>query len=135
MTATVAASPAPALPAERFFRASLSLLILTAIVTLTSTGKLDIVTSIAAPLAALYKGYRWWHGRSAELSHRAATWSLVAYLAFFPLDAVFLSRFFVGNSLNPPLYALLLAVVHFLIFAMLVRFYSASNFLLWTRLF
>jgi transglutaminase-like putative cysteine protease len=127
MTAIVAAPPAPALPAERFFRASLSLLILTAIVTLTSTGKLDIFTSIAAPLAALYKGFRWWHGRSAELSHRAATWSLVAYLAFFPVDALILSRFFVSASSNPPLYALLLAVVHFLIFAMLVRFYSAST--------
>jgi protein-glutamine gamma-glutamyltransferase len=127
MTAIVAVPPAPVLPAERFFRASLSLLILTAMVTLTGTGKLDIFTSIAAPLAALYKGYRWWHGRSAELSQRAATWSLVAYLAFFPLDAVFLSRFFVGNSANPPLYAVLLAVVHFLVFAMLVRFYSTSN--------
>src|SRR5437899_8161045 len=127
MSATAAALPAPALPAERFFRASLSLLILTAIVTLAGTGKLDWITSLAAPFAALYKGYRWWHGRSAELSHRGATWSLVAYLAFFPLDAVFLSRFFVGSSSNPPLYALLLAVVHFLIFAMLVRFYSASN--------
>ncbi len=127
MTATAAAPPAPALPAERFFRASLSLLILTAIVTLAGTGKLDWITSLGAPFTALYKGYRWWHGRSAELSHRGATWSLVAYLAFFPLDAVFLSRFFVGNSSNPPLYALLLAVVHFLIFAMLVRFYSASN--------
>src|SRR5260370_23285748 len=127
MTAIVAAPPAPALPAERFFRASSSMLILTAIVTLTSTGKLDIFTSIAAPLAALYKGFRWWHGRSAELSHRAASWSLVAYLAFFPLDVVFLSRFFVGNSSNPPLYAVLLAVVHFLIFAMLIRFYSAST--------
>src|SRR3989454_2971806 len=127
MSATAAALPAPALPAERFLRASLSLLILTAIVTLAGTGKLDWITSLAAPFAALYKGYRWWHGRSAELSHRGATWSLVAYLAFFPLDAVFLSRFFVGSSSNPPLYALLLAVVHFLIFAMLVRFYSASN--------
>jgi protein-glutamine gamma-glutamyltransferase len=127
MTATVSAPPAPALPAERFFRASLSLLVLTAIVALTSTGKLDIFTSIAAPLAALYKGFRWWHGRSAELSNRAATWSLVAYLAFFPVDALILSRFFVSASSNPPLYAVLLAVVHFLVFAMLVRFYSASN--------
>jgi protein-glutamine gamma-glutamyltransferase len=127
MSANVPAPPAPALPAERFFRASLSLLILTAIVMLASTGKLDWFTSLIAPLAVLYKGLRWWHGKSAELSHRRATWSLVVYLAFFPLDAVFLSRFFVGGSANPPLFALLLAVVHFLIFVMLVRFYSAAN--------
>jgi protein-glutamine gamma-glutamyltransferase len=115
------------LPAERFFRASLSLLILTSAVTLAGTGKLDLITSVAGPLAVLYKGYRLWHGRPAELSHRAATWSLVAYLAFFAADALFISRFFVGGSANPPLFAALLAVVHFLVFAMLVRFYSAAN--------
>lgn len=126
MAATVDTAASP-LPAEHFFRASLSLLILTSILALASTGKLDVFTSVAAPLAALYKGYRWWHGRSAELSPRVATWSLVAYLAFFPLDAVILSRFLVGNSSNPPLFAVLLAVVHFLIFGMLIRFYSASS--------
>lgn len=127
MAATVSTGIVPALPAERFFRASLSLLILSAVVTLASTGKLDLITSVVGPLAVLYKGYRWWHGRPAELSHRAATLCLVAYLAFFPADALFISRFFVGGSSNPPLFATLLAVVHFLVFAMLVRFYSASN--------
>ena len=127
MAATATTQAAPALPAEQYFRASLSLLVLTSILTLASTGKLDLLTSLIAPLAALHKGYRWWHGRPAELSPRAATWSLLVYLAFFPVDALFLSRFFVGGSANPPLFALLLAVVHFLIVAMLVRFYSAST--------
>jgi hypothetical protein len=127
MAATVTTGSVSALPAERFFRTSLSLLILTAVVTLVSTGKLDMISSVVGPLAVLYKGYRWWHGRPAELSHRAATWSLVAYLAFFPVDALFISRFSVAGSSNSPLFAALLAVVHFLIFAMLVRFYSASN--------
>src|SRR6516225_1988484 len=125
--ATAANPAATALPAERFFRVSLSLLVLSSILTLTSTQKLDGFTSLVAPFAALYKGYRWWHGRPAELSPRVATWCLVAYLAFFPSDAMFFSRFLVGNSSNPPLFAVLLAVVHFLIFAMLVRFYSAST--------
>lgn len=114
-----------ALPAERFFRTSLSLLMLTSTLTLVSTGKLDIITSFAAPLVVVYKGFRWWHGRPAELSHRAATWCVLAYLAFFPLDAAVLSRFSVGNSPNPPLFATLLAAVHFLIFVSIVRFYSA----------
>lgn len=127
MAATATTQAAPALPAEQYFRASLSLLVLTSILTLASTGKLDLLTSLLAPLAALHKGYRWWHGRAAELSSRAATWCLLVYLAFFPVDALFLSRFFVGGSTNPPLFALLLAVVHFLIVAMLVRFYSAST--------
>ena len=127
MAATITAGKIPALPAERFFRASLSLLIFTALATLGSTGKLDVLTSILGPVATLYRGYRWFHGRPAELSPRAATWALVAYLAFFPVDAMFLSRFFVGGSSNSPLYAVLLAVVHFLVYAMLVRFYSSST--------
>lgn len=127
MAATAATPAVPALPAERFFRASLSLLVLTSTLTLASTGKLDLLTSIVAPLTALHKGYRWWQGRPAELTQRRATLCLLAYLAFFPVDAFFLSRFFVGGSSNPPLFSLLLSVVHFLIVAMLLRFYSASS--------
>jgi len=127
MASATTTAPVSALPAERFFRASLSLLIFTALISLSTTGKLDLIATVLGPAAALYKGVRWWIGRPAELSNRAATWLLVAYLAFFPLDALFLSRFFVGGSSNPPLYSILLAVVHFLIFAMLVRFYSAST--------
>jgi len=125
MAAILSSPSAPALPAERFFRTSLSLLMLTSTLTLVSTGKLDIVTSFAAPLIVLYKSFRWWHGRPAELSHRTATWCVVAYLVFFPVDSFFLSRLAVGNSANPPLFALLLGAVHFLIFVSVVRFYSA----------
>jgi len=50
---------------------------------------------------------------------------VIVYLAFFPLDALILSRFLVGNSSNPPLFAVLLAAVHFLLFVSIVRFYSA----------
>src|SRR5437773_7579403 len=124
MAASITTSSDPALPAERFFRTSLSLLILTSTVTLASTGKLDVITSLAAPLAVLFKGFRAWHGHPAEISHRAATWCVLAYLAFFPVDALFLSRFSVGNSANPPLFAALLRAVHFLIFVTIVRLYS-----------
>src|SRR6266481_2262029 len=124
MAASSAIPSEAALPAERFFRTSLSLLILTSTVAIVSTGKLDIVTTFAAPLIVLYKGFRCWHGRPAELSHRAATWCVIAYLAFFPVDALILSRFLVGNSSNPPLFAVLLAAVHFLLFVSIVRFYS-----------
>jgi transglutaminase-like putative cysteine protease len=124
MAASIAAPSDAALPAERFFRGSLSLLILTSTVTLVSTGRLDIITSFAAPLAVLCKGFRWWHGRPAELPQRAATWCVLGYLAFFPVDALFLSRSYLGSSSNPPLFAVLLATVHFLIFVSIVRFYS-----------
>src|SRR3984893_3645183 len=117
----------PALPAERFFRASLFFLILTSVATLVSTGKLDPVTCVIAPLALLYKGVRLWRGQAPELSHTKATWLVIGYLAFFPVDIFFVSRAFVANSTNPALLAALLAAVHFLVFGMLVRMYSAST--------
>ena len=127
MASTTTTAPVSALPAERFFRVSLSMLIFTSMVSLSSTGKLDLIAVVLGPAAALFKAFRWWMGRPAELSNRVATWCLVGYLAFFPVDALFLSKFFVGGSSNPPLFTMLLAVVHFLIFAILVRFYSAST--------
>jgi transglutaminase-like putative cysteine protease len=116
-----------ALPAERFFRTSLFLLIATAVATLISTGKLDVVTLILAPSAVLYKGIRWWRRCPAEIPQRLATRLVVAYLLVFPLDVFFLSRVFVAGSPNPALYAALLGAVHFLLFVMLVRLYSANT--------
>ena len=117
----------PALPAERFFRASLFFLILTSLGTLIGTGKLDLLTSVIAPLAMLYKGIRLSRGQSPELSHATATWLVIAYLGFFPLDIFFFSRAFVANSTNPALLAALLGAVHFLVFVTLVRLYSATS--------
>jgi hypothetical protein len=113
------------LPAERFFRLSLFLLILTSVSTLVATGKMDVFTAALAPLAVLFKGVRWWQGRGVELRHRTATILVVAYLAFFPIDIFFFSRAFTANSSNPPLYAALIGSVHFLLFVLVVRFYSA----------
>ena len=117
----------PALPAERFFRASLFFLILTSIATLVSTGKLDLLTCVVAPAAMLYKGVRLWRGQPAELSHSTATWTVIGYLGFFPLDILFFSRALVANSSNPALLAALLAAIHFLVLVMLVRLYSATT--------
>src|SRR6202171_3908833 len=117
----------PALPAERFFRASLFFLILTSVGTLVSTGKLDLLTCVVAPLAMLYKGVRLWRGQPPELSHATATWLVIFYLGVFPLDILFFSRAFVANSTNPALLAALLAAVHFLVVVMLVRLYSATT--------
>ena len=117
----------PTLPAERFFRASLFFLILTSIATLVSTGKLDALTVIAAPLAMIYKGIRLWRGQTAELAHAKATWLVIGYLVFFPIDIFLVSRALVSNSSNPALLAALLAAIHFLVFVMLVRLYSATS--------
>jgi protein-glutamine gamma-glutamyltransferase len=127
MAASASITSVPALPAERFFRTSLFLLMTTAVATLVSTGKLDLVTMIVAPSAVLYKGVRWWRRCPAEIPQRIATRLVVAYLLLFPLDVIFLSRSFVSASSNPALYAALLGAIHFLLFVMLIRLYSATT--------
>ena len=120
--------PAVSNPAlSRYFEISLFLMLLTGVLALVCTGKLDLVTIILAPAALLVKGYRWWHGKSAELSHGAATVLVVLYLFFFPLDLWWLSRSLSSDAQNPALFSALLATVHLLLFAIIVRLFSAST--------
>jgi protein-glutamine gamma-glutamyltransferase len=118
---------AGALPAERFFRGALLLLIGAAVATLIATGKLDLVTCVVASAAIVYKAVRWWRREEPELTQRTATWLVVGYLAIFPLDLLLFSRTIAATSTNPGMYAALLAAVHFLLFVMVVRLYSAST--------
>jgi len=127
MAATSSIPVAKALPVEGFFRISLFLLLLTAILTLIGTGKIDLFTSIVAAIALLFRARRWWYGHDPELTSRTATFMVLCYVLFFPLDMFFLSRSLAANSPNPPLYAALISSVHFLIFIMLVRLYSAKT--------
>jgi transglutaminase-like putative cysteine protease len=118
-------TPAQPLPAEQFFRAAAFFLVLTSTLTLVSTGKLDLMTTLVAPLAILYKGFRWWRGHGAELKQTTATRLVLAYVFLFPLDALFLSRNLASGTSNSALYAVLLAAVHFLLFVTVLRLYSA----------
>jgi len=120
-------TPVVELPAERFFRASVFLLILTSVVCLVATGKLDLVSTILSVAGLLYKGHRWWNHSPTELSAQIATWLVTGYLAFFPIDIFVFSRILTANSPNPGLYAALIAAVHFLLYIMLVRLYSATT--------
>jgi transglutaminase-like putative cysteine protease len=125
--ASTATSRAQELPAEPFFRASLFFLVLTAVLTLVSTGKLDVFTTILAPVALLYKGFRWWKGYRAELKQSTATRLVLAFLFVFPLDALFISRNLVAGTVNIGLYAALLGAVHFLLIVTVLRLYSATT--------
>jgi len=127
MTLPVAATNNAQLPAERFFRGSLFFLVLTSAGALIATGKLDVLTSSLVAAAILFKGFRWLLGKPPELSPRAATWLVAGYLGFFPLDVFYLSRAFVANSTSPPLYSVLFGAVHFMLFILVVRLYSASS--------
>jgi len=127
MAASTSPPIAQLLPAERFFRVSLFLLLLTAILTLIGTGKIDLFTSLIATTAVLFRARRWWYGHQPELTSRAATFMVLCYLVFFPIDMFFVSRSLAANSPNPQLYAALISSVHFLIFVLLVRLYSART--------
>lgn len=126
MAATIT-SPATSLPAERFYRSALFCLVLTSVITLVATGRLDLLTTIMAPTLVLYKGFRWWRGRPVEIPQTVATRLVLAYLFVFPLDLFFFSRTMAGGTQNPGLYAGLLAAVHFLLFVTMVRFYSVAT--------
>ena len=127
MAASTSPPIAQLLPAERFFRVSLFLLLFTAILTLIGTGKIDLFTSLIATAAVLFRARRWWYGHEPELTPRSATLMVLCYLLFFPVDMFFVSRSLAVNSPNPQLYAALISSVHFLIFVLLVRLYSART--------
>jgi protein-glutamine gamma-glutamyltransferase len=109
---------------QRYFDVSLFLLVATAVLTLVATRKLDLVCEILAPLALAYKGMRLARNGGPEISHRTATALVLAYFLFFPFDLWIFSRSLAVGSPNPMLYAGLLASVHVLLFATVVRLYS-----------
>ncbi|MBI1738602.1 MAG: DUF3488 domain-containing protein, partial [Acidobacteria bacterium] len=112
---------------NRYFEIALYLMIATSVLTLVSTGKLDALSTIVPPVALALKAIRWWRGEAVELSHRAATWLTIAYFLFFPVDLWLFSRAMAEGAPNPVLYAALLASIHLMLFAMIVRLYSATT--------
>ncbi|HXQ27138.1 MAG TPA: DUF3488 and transglutaminase-like domain-containing protein [Candidatus Acidoferrales bacterium] len=119
---------APPLPAvQRYFEVSLFLLVSTGVLAIISTGKLDFFSTLAPAAALIYKGVRVYQGRGPEISPGVATWLVLAYFLFFPLDLWVLSRGLAEGAPNPPLYAALLSAIHLLLFATLVRLFSART--------
>ena len=90
--------PAGQIPAEplpvhlsairRHFEISLYFLLLTGVLTLVSTGKLDLVTILVLPAAMLFKGYRWWHGKGPEISNRVGHLADGRLLYFLPVRSL-----------------------------------------------
>ena len=111
---------------SRYFEASLYLMLYTAVLTLVATGKLDLFTTVVAPTVLVWKGFRRWRGRAPEFSSRTATYFIAGYFLFAPVDYI-LARNRASDAPNPALYAALLSTVHLLLFAMMVRLYSART--------
>jgi transglutaminase-like putative cysteine protease len=124
-TAPAIAPPLPAV--QRYFEVSLFLLVSTGVMAVVLTGKLDPISLVLPPIALVYKGFRIWRGYGPEISARVATWLVLAYFLFFPIDLWFLSRSLSVGAPNPALYAALLASIHLMLFASLVRLYSART--------
>lgn len=127
MSSSARATTPPVEAVQRYFEVSLFLLVATGIIAVVSTGKLDWFSEIIPPIALGYKAIRLWRGRGPELSHRAATWIVFQYFLIFPLDLWFFSRQMAEGAPNPTLYAALLAAIHLLLFATLIRLFSART--------
>ncbi len=123
--ASFSAPPVPAV--QRYFEVSLFLLVTTGILAVVLTGKLDPISLIVPVIALAYKGFRISRGRGPEISARVATWLVLSYFLFFPLDLWIFSRNLSTGAPNPALYAALLAAIHLMLFAALVRLYSART--------
>jgi len=120
-----AAAPLPAV--QRYFEISLFLLVSTGVMAIVTTGKLDPISTFVPPLILACKGFRLWRARGPELSSRTATGLVLAYFLFFPFDVWVLSRDMAADAPNPLMYAALLAAVHLLLFATIVRLCSART--------
>src|ERR1700689_3175828 len=126
--ASAARLSAPPLPAvQRYFEVSLFLLVSTGIFAVVSTGKLDIFSTAIPVVVLVFKAGRLWRGRGPELSVRTATGLVLAYFLFFPIDLWVLSRTVSQGAPNPALYSALLAAIHLMLFATLVRLLSARG--------
>jgi protein-glutamine gamma-glutamyltransferase len=124
-TARISAPPLPAV--QRYFEVSLFLLVSTGIVAVISTGKLDPISAVIPLIALGYKCIQIWRGRGPELSIRVATGLVLAYFLFFPVDLWVISRGLSAGAPNPTLYSALLAAIHLMLFATLVRLFSART--------
>lgn len=127
MSSPACATTPPVAAVQRYFEVSLFLLVATGIIAIVSTGKLDWFSETVPLIALGYKAIRLWRGRGPELSQRVATWIVFQYFLIFPLDLWFFSRQMAEGAPNPTLYAALLAAIHLLLFATLIRLFSART--------
>src|SRR5438477_1766070 len=100
---------------QRYFEVALYLLVLTGFGTLASTGGVDLPTMLLAGAAVLFRGYLLATRRTFLIPERWTTVLTVAYAGFYLLDYFFIS----GGFLN--------ATIHLVIFALVVRLFSARR--------
>src|SRR5512146_2293721 len=107
----------PTLPraVERYFEASLFLLIVTGFATLASTGRLDALSLLVVCAALFFRGYLLLRDRKLVIAERWTSYFTVAYVLFYFADYYFLSGSFVTAS------------VHLVLFSMVVELFSVQR--------
>src|SRR5437667_2202948 len=100
---------------RRYFDVALFLLIFTGFGTLASTGGIDLPTVVLVTAALLFRGYVLACRRQVLLSQRWTNLLTLACVGFFIADEFLISRTFLG------------AIVHLVLFVMLVMLFSAQR--------
>jgi transglutaminase-like putative cysteine protease len=100
---------------ERYLQVALYLLVLTGFGTLASTGSLDAPTVLLVGGALLIRGYLLSRRKQLHISAQWTTYLTLAYVPFYVIDLLALSR------------AFLPATVHLVLFGMVVRIFSARK--------
>jgi len=104
-----------ALAIRRYLDVSLYLLIFTGFGTLASTGRLDLPTVVLVSAALLFRGYALARRRQVLLNERWTNLLTIGCVGFYIVDEFLISR------------AFLEALVHLVLFVMLVRLFSAQS--------
>ena len=100
---------------DRYFEASLYLLIVTGFITLTSTGRLDALSIMAVGGALVFRGYLLLRGRTLVIPERWTSYLTLVYALFYAADVFLVSGSFVS------------ATVHLVLFSMVVKIFSVQR--------
>ena len=97
---------------ERFFQTSLYLLVLSGFMLLASTGRLDVLSMLVVSAALLVRGILLLRGREFTIPEQWTNYFTIAYVAFYALDYLSISRSFIS------------ATVHLTLFSMAVKLFG-----------
>src|SRR2546428_8780567 len=112
VTAALRAPNQTQIAVERFFQTSLYLLVLSGFMLLASTGKLDVISMLVVTLAMLLRGVLLFRGREFTIPEQWTNYFTIAYVAFYAVDYLLISRSFIN------------ATVHLTLFSMAVKLFG-----------
>lgn len=125
LTAPVPLEPAQKqahISVQRYFEISLILMLGTSFLTLASTRNLDFISTVTVPAALLLKVWSYTREKDYSLAPRTVTRIAIFYIFFYGLDFLIFSP---GPDL---LDRLLSATVHLVLFATIIKVFSARTY-------